>query len=111
MGGLPAERARHPFIAKITGGGGYPAARTSMDLPVSRAAIDALSGYYETEPVIMPSLGGSVPLYLFTDVLGLPTIGLTIANYDNNQHQPNENIRLGHFWKGIETFAAIFMMR
>jgi len=108
-----ATREKYAYIAKIavTEGSGYPAARTSMDLPVSRRVIEALTGYRDSEPVILPTLGGSVPLYIFTDILNLPTIGLPIVNYDNNQHQPNENLRLGHLWEGIETFAAILMMR
>ena len=35
---------------------------------------------------------------------------LFIVNHDNNQHQPNENLRIGHLWTGIETFAAVIMM-
>ncbi len=104
-------RMKYPFIARINASKGYPAARTSMDLPISKAIIDALTGYYETDPIILPSLGGSLPLYIFTDILELPTVGVPIANFDNNQHQPNENIRIGQYWKGIETFAALMMMK
>ena len=39
----------------------------------------------------------------------VPTIGVPIANHDNNQHQPNENVRLGHLWQGIETFATLML--
>ena len=38
------------------------------------------------------------------------TISVPIANYDNNQHAENENVRLGNLWDGIETFAAIMTM-
>jgi hypothetical protein len=34
-----------------------------------------------------------------------------IANPDNNQHAENENIRLKNFWEGIETMAALMMIK
>jgi len=104
-------RAQFPLIAKvITSEEGYRASRTSMDLPISRAVRKALSGYSDKGTVLLPSLGGSLPLYVFNEVLDVPTIGVPIANHDNNQHQPDENIRIGHLWRGIETFAAIILM-
>jgi len=39
---------------------------------------------------------------------GTPTIILPIANHDDNQHAPNENLRLQNLWDGIETFAGLF---
>jgi acetylornithine deacetylase/succinyl-diaminopimelate desuccinylase-like protein len=105
------ERLKHPLLAKVTvRESGYKASRTSMELPVSRALIRALDGWFEEKPVMLPSLGGSLPIYIFDEILGVPVIGISIANYDNNQHQPNENIRIGHLWKGIETFAAVLLM-
>ncbi len=101
-------RRIYPLIASVKSGGGYKAARTSMDLPVSQRAIEALREI--AEPVLMPTLGGSVPIYIFAEVLQVPIIGLPIVNYDNNQHQPNENLRIGHFWKGIDTMGAMMMM-
>ena len=108
----PGQETRmvFPLIAKVTGGRGYKAARTSMDLPVSKRVIEALRGYRDKDPVLLPTLGGSVPIYIFVDVLNVPTIGIPIVNHDNNQHQPNENLRIGHLWTGIETFAAVMMM-
>ena len=47
-----------------------------------------------------------VPMHLF-DRLGLTVIGVPIVNYDNSQHSHNENLRVGHFWRGIETYAAL----
>lgn len=104
-------RMTHPFLAKITvRESGYPAYRISMDIPIAERLADALKDYYEYNPVFLPTLGGSLPIYLFDETLDLPVIGISIVNHDNNQHQPNENLRLGNLWSGIETFAAIFMM-
>ncbi|MCP5054724.1 MAG: M20/M25/M40 family metallo-hydrolase, partial [bacterium] len=105
------ERQTYPLLARVfKKESGYRASRTSMDLPVSRALQASLAGYHDEKPVSIPSLGGSLPIYLFEEILRIPIIGISIANYDNNQHQPDENIRIGHLWKGIETFAAILLM-
>lgn len=101
---------KYPLVAKVTGGRGYKAARTLMDLPISKRVIESLTKYYVQEPVLLPTLGGSVPIYIFNDVFNVPTIGVPIVNHDNNQHQPDENLRIGHLWKGIETFAALILM-
>jgi len=104
-------RMAHPLIARvIRAEAGYRAHRTSMNLPVSRMAIRALEKLKDGKAAILPSLGGSLPIYLFYDALRIPVIGISIANHDNNQHRPDENIRIGHLWQGIETFAAVLMM-
>ena len=105
-------RMRYKKIVKISSsGGGYKASRTSMDLPVSRSVTQSLTEHGGTMPVMLPSLGGSLPIYVFDQTLGIPTIGIAVVNYDNNQHQPNENLRIGHLWNAIETFTAVIMMK
>ena len=107
-----AERLKHPFIAKLTArSGGYNAQRTRMDLPISLAVIDAVQAT-STDPIVrMPTLGGSLPLSIVVEVLNQPTITVPIANYDNNQHAENENIRLQNLWDGIEIFASLMTMK
>ncbi len=43
----------------------------------------------------------------FIDAFHVPTVGISLANFDDNQHTDNENLRLGNLWNGIFTFAAI----
>jgi acetylornithine deacetylase/succinyl-diaminopimelate desuccinylase-like protein len=99
------ERRAHVKVAKVIEQGGYRASRTRMDLPVSKAIVSVMN---ETagDVVIAPTLGGSVPMYVFED-LGLPWVGVPIVNYDNHQHSSDENLRLGQFWKGMETYGAL----
>ena len=104
-------RAKYANIARIRMGGGYRAARLSMDEPISQQIIRNLGFYLEDDIVILPGMGGSLPLYYFDDILKTPSIIVSIANFDNNQHQPNENLRLGNLWKGIESYAVILMMQ
>jgi acetylornithine deacetylase/succinyl-diaminopimelate desuccinylase-like protein len=103
-------RLKHPKIAKVVRQGGYNAARTSMDGEISQAVIRTIESLH-AKVIKMPTLGGSVPLYIFTDNLKMPAIGVPIANHDNNQHSANENIRLQNLWDGIETMAALLTMK
>ena len=87
---------------------GYPALATNMDLPVSQAIARLVDEVVEGPIVLTPSLGGSLPLFVFSEILGDPPIVVVpIANHDNNQHAPNENLRLQNLWLGIEIYAAL----
>jgi len=100
-------RMAHPNVVKLEWGPGYPAARTSMDLPVSRRVAAVIRDATGSAPYLLPSLGGSVPMYLFQRN-GTAVIGFPIVNHDNNQHAANENVRLKNLWEGIEMFTALF---
>jgi acetylornithine deacetylase/succinyl-diaminopimelate desuccinylase-like protein len=107
-----AERKQHALIAKVVmRKGGYNAERTRMDLPISIAVIEAVQSTSKDPIVRLPTLGGSLPLSIITDHLRTITITVPIANYDNNQHAENENIRLQNLWDGIETWAAVMMIK
>jgi len=88
---------------------GYNAVRTPMDLPIAQEVIAAVES--ARGPVVkLPTMGGSVPLEVIDNALGTHTITVPIANYDNNQHSANENIRVQNLWDGIETMAALEAM-
>ena len=107
-----AERAQYPLIARVNvRPGGYNAERTRMDLPISVAVIEAVQSTAPDKIVLLPTSGGSLPLSIITENLRTVTISVPIANYDNNQHAENENIRLQNLWDGIETFAALMTIK
>ena len=103
-----AARQAHARVAKLVWGPGYPAARTPLDAPLSRRVANVISQATGVEAYRLPSLGGSVPMYLFTDGGRTPVVGVPIVNHDNNQHAANENVRLQNLWDGIEVFAALY---
>ena len=106
------ERLKYPRIATIVArAGGYNAERTRMDLPVSLAVISAVQSTSDEPIVRLPTSGGSLPLSIITDNLKTVTMTVPIANYDNNQHAENENLRIQNLWNGIETFAALMTMK
>lgn len=86
---------------------GYDAARIAMDHPAAQRLVAALGA---ENPVLYPTMGGSLPLILVEETLGAPTITVPTVNYDNNQHSRDENLRLGHLWRSIETMAALLAM-
>ena len=105
-----ATRLAHPKIAKVVRGHGYPAARTSMNNPYAQQIVSRVKELVGEDLILLPTLGGSLPLYLFTDVLKKPALVVPIANHDNNQHAANENIRIENLWYGIKLMGAIMTM-
>ena len=106
------ERLQYPLLAKVNArAGGYNAERTRMDLPISLALIEAVQSTSKEKVVLLPTSGGSLPLSVITENLKTVTLSVPIANYDNNQHAENENLRLQNLWDGIEIYAALMIMR
>jgi acetylornithine deacetylase/succinyl-diaminopimelate desuccinylase-like protein len=103
-------RLRYERIAKVSRSGGYPAARTAMDLPIVQQVVQATRRAAGDDLVLVPALGGSLPLYLFTDVMGKPALVVPIANHDDNQHAANENLRVANLWYGMDLYAALLTM-
>ncbi|MCC6930350.1 MAG: M20/M25/M40 family metallo-hydrolase [Gemmatimonadaceae bacterium] len=102
-----ADRLKYPRLVRLQWEKGYPAQRASMDDPFSQALVRAVSDGAPKAPLLVPTLGGSGPSYLFTLVLGVPVVTLPIANYDNNQHATNENLRVQNLWNAIEMYAGM----
>ena len=106
-----AERAQYPLLVRVTTATGYNAQRTRLDLPIAREVIAAVQTTISAPVVVLPTMGGSLPLYVFEQELHANTITVPVANYDNNQHAENENLRLGNLWTGLETMAAIMLLK
>ncbi len=102
-----AERRQHRRLARLDRLPGYRAARIPMDSPLANTLLDICRRASDEEVVALPTFGGSIPLYLFEDVLGSAVAILPIANHDNNQHGPDENVRVANIWYGISLWAAL----
>jgi acetylornithine deacetylase/succinyl-diaminopimelate desuccinylase-like protein len=100
-------RRAHPRVVRLEWSSGYAAQRTSMDLPISRRVVQVVEEAVGDRISAVPSLGGSLPMSVFGQELGVPVIGVPIVNHDNNQHAADENLRLQNLWDGIEIFAAL----
>jgi acetylornithine deacetylase/succinyl-diaminopimelate desuccinylase-like protein len=105
------ERLKYKKLAMVIApADGYNAQRTSMDLPIAQKVVKAVQSTTSEGVISIPTMGGSLPLFIFEQYLGAKTISVPIANHDNNQHAENENIKIGNLFSGIETMAAIMMM-
>ncbi|HET9428593.1 MAG TPA: M20/M25/M40 family metallo-hydrolase [Allosphingosinicella sp.] len=103
-----AERQAHPKIATVVAGHGYPAERTRLDHPLALALTRALGD--QDDRIVIPTLGGSLPLYLIREELEAPSVVLGLWNHDNNQHAEDENVRLLNLFNGIAAIARVMTM-
>jgi len=102
------ERREYTRIAELEWANhGYPAYRASMNLPIARDVAAILDGVSADPLIELPTMGGSLPIYLIAQEIGAPVLILPIANHDNNQHGKDENIRLQNLWDAIEIYAAV----
>lgn len=102
-----ATRSTQSKLVRLEWSKGYPGYRADMSSPASRAVLAVAKHSAAGSVAVLPMMGGSVPIYLFANLLDVPAIILPIANHDNNQHAANENARLQNLWDGIETYAAM----
>ncbi len=101
------ERLAHSKIATFTSEISYQSFRTSFDSEVGLWLRSALKNAFGEEPIMIRMSGGSIPISPFVTTLGIPAVTVPTVNRDNNQHSPNENIRLGNYREGIKTMLAI----
>ncbi|MEL0011314.1 MAG: M20/M25/M40 family metallo-hydrolase [Bacteroidota bacterium] len=83
--------------------------RTPLDSDLGLWLEKALEEAHSNEVVQIRMLGGSLPLTTFINELNIPAVLVPLVNADNNQHSPNENLRLGNFFEGIHTFKTILL--
>jgi len=103
-------RLKYDKVAKVTRGGGYPAVRTPIDNTMAQQIVEAIRNVAEEDIILYPTFGGSLPLFHFVEVTQTPIVIVPIANHDNNQHAPDENIRIGNIWYGMDIYSEIFTM-
>lgn len=101
-------RLSHPRIVRIIWDeGGSLATKTALDLPASRAVLASIGRTVGYQPIALPLVGASSGMADIVNQLHVPMAGVSIANYDDNQHAQNENLRLGNLWDGIEVYAGL----
>jgi acetylornithine deacetylase/succinyl-diaminopimelate desuccinylase-like protein len=88
---------------------GVEPAKTPVDSPVVRTAIQTWQDLGEDETLVYPTIGGSGPTSLMVAELGIPTIMTgSVANTGSRLHSPNESIRLDDYFEAISYFARFF---
>lgn len=102
-----AERMEYPRIVSMTDEISYGAFRTDPEAAPARLARAGMRHLFGEEPIVVVTMGGSIPIAPIIDVLGLPAASVPTVNIDNNQHSPNENLRLGNFLEGIAILISV----
>jgi acetylornithine deacetylase/succinyl-diaminopimelate desuccinylase-like protein len=103
-----ADRATYTKLAAMTvSPSPTNAFRTSPGDPHVRRIVSGIGAAMGGAPVQLRTLGGTVPIAPFIEALGFPAILVPTVNFDNNQHEENENLRLGSLFQAIEIVAAI----
>jgi acetylornithine deacetylase/succinyl-diaminopimelate desuccinylase-like protein len=101
-------RLAHGRIVKVIWEeGGAIATKTPLELAASRAVVASIGRTVGYPPIELPIVGASSGMADIVGQLKVPMAGVSIANYDDNQHAENENLRLGSLWDGIEVYAGL----
>lgn len=102
-----AHVERHAPEVELVPLNGMLPSKTPMDSPFAEPIRRAVVAARGVEPLLYPTVGGSLPDYVFTRILGLPAFVVPYANADEANHAPNENLRIQCFIDGIRTGAAL----
>ncbi len=101
------ERLNHNKIVTFISSYDYDAFRTDIESEIGKWLVKSLKKTFGIEPVKKRTSGGSVPISPFVNTLGIPAVTVPTVNQDNNQHSPNENIKIENYITGIETYLGI----
>jgi len=101
------ERSTYPKIAKFVTSEIINAYRTDVNIDFGQKIKNSLSTDFGFEPITLRMMGGTVPIVPLIDKLDVPTIIVPMVNIDNNQHSPNENIRIGNIRDGVKICLSI----
>lgn len=102
------QRRANTHLARLEFGElGYPSAAADLNDPAVRHIVDVARAATAGEVRVVPLIGGSLPIAPIGEVLQTPFVIVPIVNADNNQHSPNENIRMRELRRGVEFYAAL----
>jgi acetylornithine deacetylase/succinyl-diaminopimelate desuccinylase-like protein len=101
------HQSRTPGIGFGVRTSGQPASYTSPARPEFAWLLRLLQEVGDAPAIAMPTLGGTLPAWVFTELLGIPSFWIPSANSDNRQHDVNEHYVLRHFFQQIELYRRI----
>lgn len=98
---------RHAPDVEVTTEAAVPPSRTPLDNPYTPCIAAAIEQATGAPPLLIPALGGTLPTHVWTDLLAAPTLGIPLANVDESNHGPNENMEVDRYLTGIAMSAAV----
>ena len=106
---IRAHVAAHDPQIEVTFGAVMQAQRTLPETPYTQAIIRGARAGLGEMPLLIPALGGSLPIAEFAGPLDIPCYGMPLANADERNHAPNENMEIDRFLRGIRGAAGILL--
>ncbi len=106
---VPSKEERMAFdkIVTVEEGNVTDAFRTDLDSPYGNFLVKTLENTFDKEVVRFRIMGGTVPIAPFINELKIPAFLVPMVNPDNNQHSPNENLKIGQLAYGIQSLYSI----
>nr|WP_299388348.1 M20/M25/M40 family metallo-hydrolase [Allomuricauda sp.] len=106
---VPSKRERMAYdkIVTVEEGSVMDAFRTELDNPYGTFLVETLQKTFNKDVVRWRIMGGTVPIAPFINELKIPAFIVPMVNPDNNQHSPNENLKIGQLAYGIQALYAI----
>lgn len=101
------ERMKYSKLASFQSKEGSEPFRTDLETELGDWLSRASERVFGDKYVKIRTTGGSQPIAPFIQTLNVPAVSVRIPNPDNSIHSPNENIRVGNFFEGIETMVAV----
>lgn len=84
-----------------------PPSATEPTTPIAAPIIEAVHRASGHPPWLRPRLGGTTPDYVFTEVLGIPSLLIPFGPPDMNHHAANEKMTVQALRRGIRCSLAI----
>ncbi|KIN74345.1 M20/M25/M40 family metallo-hydrolase [Sulfitobacter guttiformis] len=104
---IEAHVAKHAPTVEVVRHNGMLPSKTPMDTPFAGTIIRAVKRARGVDPLLYPTVGGSLPDYVWTKILNKPAFVVPYANADEANHAPNENLEVVRFIDGIRTGASV----
>lgn len=101
------ERMKYDKILMFESGSVTNPFRTDMNLPFALWLENVMTSKKGDDLVKIRIMGGTVPISPFINELNIPAIIVPMVNPDNNQHSPNENLKIKNIRYGLQTFYNI----
>ena len=101
------ERMQFEKIVTVKEGSVTDAFRTNLDNPYGQFLTNTLGSLFDKEVIQIRTMGGTVPIATFVNELKIPAFIVPVVNPDNNQHSPNENVKIGQLAYGIKAFYGV----
>lgn len=98
------ERLAHDKIVTVLEGSVTDAFRTDLDNSYGEFLVNTMQQAFDEDVVQIRIMGGTVPIAPFINELQIPAFIVPMVNPDNNQHSPNENLKIEQLYYGIKSF-------